>query len=130
MKVLNELFYSKEHLWVRIEDNHAYIGVTDYAQHELKHIAYVDLPEEDSEFEMSEVFGVIESIKSASDLYSPISCKVIEFNEEVSDDPELINKDAYESWLLKVQILDESQLEDLMRADEYKELCKNLSEEE
>jgi|SRR5690554_450096 len=123
MKVLNDLFYSKEHEWVRVEGEEAYIGISDYAQHELGDIVYVELPEIDDEFEAEEDFGVVESVKAVSDLYMPVGGTIIEVNEELEDEPELINNDPYESWIIKIKMNDKSELDDLLSGEEYQTYC-------
>jgi glycine cleavage system H protein len=123
MKVLKDLLYTKEHDWVKVEGNKAYIGITDYAQHALGDIVFVELPEVDTEFSDGDTFGVVESVKAASDLLIHIDGTVVEINEEVVDDPALINSDAYANWLICVEVKDEAQLESLLNASAYEELC-------
>lgn len=123
MKVLKGLYYSKDHEWVKVSGNRAYIGITDYAQHALGSIVFVELPEVESELAEGENFGVVESVKAASDLLTPIDCTVIEINEAVIDDPALVNEDAFENWMLKVEIKDKTQLESLLTAEDYEEFC-------
>ena len=121
--VLKNLFYTEEHEWIKVEGNKAYIGITDFAQHSLGSIVYVELPEVDDEFSKGEAFGVVESVKAASDVYIPVSGKIVEINEEAVDSPEVINNAPYESWLIAVELSDESELEELMSAEAYEELC-------
>ena len=121
--VLKNLFYTEEHEWIKVEGNKAYIGITDFAQHSLGSIVYVELPEVDDEFSKGEVFGVVESVKAASDVFIPVSGKVVEINEEAVDTPEVINNAPYENWLIAVLLDDESELEELMSAEAYEELC-------
>ncbi|HCJ58027.1 glycine cleavage system protein GcvH [Lutispora sp.] len=123
MEVKKDLFYSNDHEWVRVEGEKAYIGITDYAQHSLGEIVYVELPEVDNELNAGEVFGVIESVKAASDSYLPVSGKVLEVNEELSDSPQLINEDPYASWVVLIEMSDKSELDNLMNAQEYEEFC-------
>ncbi|MBU5591963.1 glycine cleavage system protein GcvH [Clostridium sp. MSJ-4] len=123
MNIIKELLYTKDHDWVKVEGDKAYIGITDYAQHALGSIVFVELPEEDSEFEKEEVFGVIESVKAASDSLIPISGKVVKINEEVVDDPGILNEAPYDNWLLCVEISNKSELDELMNAADYEELC-------
>src|SRR4051812_24667475 len=106
MKVLKDLFYTQEHDWVKVEGSKAYIGITDYAQHALGDIVFVELPEVDSELSDGDTFGVVESVKAASDLLIHIDGTVVEINEAVVDDPALINADAFENWLICVEIKD------------------------
>lgn len=123
MKVLNELLYSKDHEWVKVEGDKAYIGISDYAQHALGDIVFVELPKVDTEFSEGDTFGAVESVKAASDLYVPVSGKVLEINESIVDDPSLVNQDAYESWMICVEIADKAELENLLNAEAYSELC-------
>ena len=123
-KVLNGLFYSKSHEFVKVEGDEAYIGITDYAQHERGNIVYVDLPEVDDEVSAGEDFGAVESVKAASDLTSPVSGTVVEVNENLEDQPELINKDAFGNWIVKVKLADKSELDNLMNAEDYKKMIE------
>ena len=115
------LLYTKDHEWVRLgEDDTAIIGITDYAQESLGDITFVEFPEVGSEFEAGDVFGVVESVKAASDLYMPVGGKVIEINEAVDAAPEQVNQDAFgEGWLLKIRLTDSSQVNDLMTPEAY-----------
>lgn len=118
MAVPNELKYSKEHEWVKVEGNVATIGITEYAQSELGDIVFVELPETDDEINEGDTFGSVESVKTVSELYAPISGKVVEVNEELEDSPEFVNESPYEkAWMVKVEISDESQLEALLTAE-------------
>lgn len=127
MKVLDDLFYTKDHEWIKVEGNEATIGITDYAQESLGDVVYVDLPEVDDEFEVEEVFGAVESVKAASDLFIPVSGRIIAINEELADDPGLLNADSYENWIIRIEIEDESQLDDLLSSYDY---VKVVEEEE
>ena len=122
-KVIEGLYYSESHEYVKVAGNVGYIGITDYAQHSLGTIVYVDMPDVDDDVEMDEDFGAIESVKAASDLKSPVSGKVLEVNEALEDDPGLLNKDAFENWIIKVELTDTSELKDLMDAKAYEEFC-------
>ena len=122
-KVIEGLFYSESHEYVKVEGDFAYVGITDYAQHALGNVVYVDMPEVDDEVEADEDFGAVESVKAASDLISPVSGTVVEVNEALEDKPELLNEDAFENWIMKVQMSDKSELAALMDAAAYKELC-------
>ena len=124
MKILEGLYYSKDHEWVKVEGSKAYIGITDYAQHALGEIVYVELPETEEEFEAGDVFSVVESVKAASDVYMPISGKVLETNGELDDSPQLVNEDPYESWIVMVEMINKSDLEELMDEAGYKEFCE------
>ena len=120
-KIIEGLKYSESHEWVKVEDGLAVIGVTDFAQEEMGDITYVDLPEVDDEVEAGEEFGALESVKASSDLISPVSGKVVEVNEELEDAPEKVNEDAFENWIIKVEMADASELDALMDAAAYKE---------
>ena len=122
-KVIEGLFYSESHEYVKVEGDFAYVGITDYAQHALGNVVYVDMPEVDDEVEADEDFGAVESVKPASDLISPVSGTVVEVNEALEDKPELLNEDAFENWIMKVQMSDKSELDALMDAAAYEELC-------
>lgn len=123
MIVLSNLLYTEEHEWVRVEGGKAYIGITDYAQKALGSIVYVELPELDAEFSKGEGFGVVESVKAASDIYIPVSGVIIEANEEVVDDPGLINSAPYDNWLVCVELKDMEEIEGLMKPGAYEEFC-------
>ena len=123
--VLEGLYYSETHEWIKVEDGIGYIGITDHAQQAMGNIVYVDMPDVDDEVEAGEDFGAVESVKAASDLISPVSGTVVEVNEALEDTPELINKDAYQNWIIKVELRDESELEKLMDAAAYTTFCEN-----
>lgn len=120
MKVVEGLLYTQDHEWIKVDGNKAYIGITDYAQNMLGSIVYVELPEEDDEFDKEDTFGVIESVKAASDACMPISGKVVEANEILDDEPGLLNEDAYENWIVAIELSDKSELDDLMDTAAYK----------
>ena len=123
MAVPSELKYSKGHEWVKVEGNTVTIGITEYAQGELGDIVFVELPEVDDEINEGDTFGSVESVKTVSELYAPVSGKVVESNEELEDSPEFVNESPYEkAWMVKVELSDESQLDDLLSADQYKEM--------
>lgn len=116
----DDLKYSREHEWVRMEGNRVVVGITDYAQREMGEVVYVELPEVGSEVEQTETFGTVESVKAVSDLYAPVSGEVVEVNEALEDDPGLINTDAYgEGWMLVVEMSAPDELAELMSAEEY-----------
>lgn len=123
-KVIEGLYYSESHEYVRVEGNIGYIGITDYAQEQLGNVVYVDMPEEGDEVTATEDFGAVESVKAASDLISPVSGTVIEVNEALEEQPELINQDAFANWIIKVELSDPSELENLMDAATYDAQCK------
>ena len=124
-KVIEGLLYSESHEWVKVEDGIAVIGITDFAQHEMGDLSYVDMPEVDDELTKGEEFGAVESVKAASDLFSPVSGTVVEINEALEDSPELLNEDAFANWIIKVQMSDESELEELMDAAAYQQVGQN-----
>ena len=123
-KVIEGLYYSESHEYVRVEGNFGFIGITDYAQNALGNVVYVDMPDVDDEVEAGEEFGAVESVKAASDLYSPVSGTVVEVNEALDDQPELINQDAFENWIIKVELSDKSELDSLMNAADYAAFCE------
>ena len=127
-KVIEGLYYSESHEYVKVEGEYGYVGITDYAQHQLGNVVYVDMPEVDDDVTAGEEFGAVESVKAASDLISPISGTVVEVNEVLEDEPEQINKDAFANWIMKVKLSDASELEGLMSASQYEEICKYQSE--
>jgi len=118
------LYYSESHEYVRVEGEFGYIGISDYAQHALGNVVYVDMPEVDDEITAGEEFGAVESVKAASDLFAPVSGTVVEVNEALEDEPELINQDAFANWIIKVQLSDPSELDNLMDAKAYKAFCE------
>lgn len=123
MKVLEGLYYSKEHEWVKVEGNLALIGISDHAQLGLGDVVYVELPEVDTELQAGDTLGVVESVKAASDVYTPVSGKVLRVNEELVDNPERINEDPYGSWMAELELSDSSELEGLLSLEEYKAWC-------
>ncbi len=124
MKFPKELRYTKTHEWVKVDKGVAYIGITDFAQHSLGEIVFVELPEVDDELAQNEEFATIESVKAASDLNAPISGLVVEINEDLEDSPELLNENPYDNWIVKVEIEKESELESLLDSDAYKKLTE------
>jgi len=123
--VKSELKYSKDHEWVLVDGNKVKIGISDHAQEALGDVVFVELPEEDDEVTANESFGTVESVKAVSDVYSPVSGKVVEINEALLDSPELINSDPYgEGWMIAVELDDASQLDELMSAEEYEAFLK------
>ena len=119
-KIVEGLYYAESHEYVKIEGEYGYVGITDYAQHELGNVVYVDMPDVDDEVEAGADFGAVESVKAASDLISPVSGTVVEINEALNDQPELVNADPYANWIIKVQLSDPSEVEKLMDAAAYK----------
>lgn len=122
--VMEGLYYAESHEYVKVEGEFGYVGITDYAQHELGNVVYVDMPEVDDEVTAGEEFGAVESVKAASDLLSPVSGTVVEVNEELKDQPEKINEDAFGNWIIKVKLSDPSELDNLMDAKAYAEMTK------
>ena len=123
-KVIEGLYYSESHEYVRVEGDMAYIGITDYAQNALGNVVYVDMPDVDDEVSAGEEFGAVESVKAASDIISPVSGTIVEVNEALDDQPELLNQDAFENWIIKVELSDKSELDALMDAKAYEEFCQ------
>jgi glycine cleavage system H protein len=123
--VIEGLYYSESHEYVKVEGNIGYIGITDYAQHALGNVVYVDLPDVDDEVTAGEEFGAVESVKAASDIISPVSGTIVEVNEALDDEPELLNKDPWENWIIKVELSDKSELDGLMDAKAYEAFCEN-----
>lgn len=123
MNIPAELKYTKDHEWVKIDGNTAIVGITDFAQSELGDIVFVDVESVDEELATGEVFGSVEAVKTVSDLYFPISGKVVEFNETLEDEPELVNTDPYgKGWIIKVEIATDADQSELLTADQYKEI--------
>ena len=122
-KVIEGLYYSESHEYVKVEGEFGFIGISDYAQHALGNVVYVDMPDVDDEVEAGEDFGAVESVKAASDLISPVSGTVVEINEALEDEPELLNKDAFENWIIKVELSDKTELDNLMDAEAYEAFC-------
>jgi glycine cleavage system H protein len=118
--IIDGLYYSESHEFIKVEGDFGFIGITDYAQHELGNVVYVDMPDVDDEVSAGEEFGAVESVKAASDLNSPVSGTVVEVNDSLEDEPGLINKDAFANWIIKVQLSDKSELDNLMDAAAYK----------
>ena len=123
MNLPSELKYTKDHEWVKIEDDVATIGITDFAQSELGDIVYVEVETVDETLDEEEIFGTVEAVKTVSDLFLPLSGEIIEFNESLEDEPEKVNNDPYgEGWIIKVKCSDLSQVDNLLTADDYKKI--------
>ncbi|MGV6830980.1 MAG: glycine cleavage system protein GcvH [bacterium] len=123
MNIPAELKYTKDHEWVKIEDDVITVGITDFAQSELGDIVYVEVETVDETLDAEEVFGTVEAVKTVSDLFLPVSGEIIEFNEGLEDEPELVNSDPYGAgWMIKVKVSDTSQLDDLLSSEAYQEL--------
>ncbi len=123
-KILEGLFYTSTHEWVKVEEGFAFIGITDYAQESLGEIVFVELPEEEDQVTAGEEFSAIESVKAASDVLSPVTGIIVLINDDLEDSPELVNEDPYENWIVKVELEDKTELNKLLNAKEYKEICE------
>lgn len=124
MKIIEGLKYSKDHEWVKVEGNKAFIGITDYAQDSLGDIVFVDLPEPEDVISAGDAPAVVESVKAASDIYSPVSGTIVEVNNNLLDSPELLNEDPYENWIMVVEMEDARELDSLMDSSEYQRFCE------
>ncbi|HFE52396.1 MAG TPA: glycine cleavage system protein GcvH [Bacteroidetes bacterium] len=123
MNIPDDLLYTEEHEWVRVDGNVATVGITDYAQSELGDIVYVELPSVGDKTKQMEPFGTIEAVKAVSDLYAPLTGEVVEVNEALADSPDLVNKDPYgEGWMIRIEMADPSELEKLLSAEDYKQV--------
>jgi glycine cleavage system H protein len=123
MKIPDSLKYTKDHEWIRVENDEAVIGITDFAQHELGDIVFVEVETIGENLDKEEVFGTIEAVKTVSDLFMPVAGEVLEFNEKLTDEPELVNKDPYgEGWIIKIKAADASELDSLLSAQDYTKL--------
>jgi len=124
MSVPQDLFYAKTHEWVSLNDGIATVGITDFAQSQLSDLTFVELPEVGTEFAVGDEAAVVESVKAAADVYAPVAGEVVEINAALEDAPELINNEPFgEGWLFKIKVNDESDVDDMMDADSYEELC-------
>jgi len=120
-----DIRFTKKHEWVRVEDKAAYIGITDFAQHALSDIVFVELPKIGAKLKAGAMFASVESVKAVSDVFAPVSGTVIEINEELENAPELLNENADENWIAKIELADDKELDSLMNKEEYEEYCKN-----
>ncbi len=121
---MSKTYYSQTHEYITVDGNIGYVGISDYAQHALGNVVYVDMPDEGDEIEAGEDFGAVESVKAASDLMAPVSGTVLEANEKLADNPRLINEDPMANWIIKIELSDPSQLDDLMDEEAYKAHCE------
>ena len=122
-----DIKYSKQHEWVKVEGDTAIVGITDFAQKQLTDIVFVELPEKGKQVEQNKQMAVVESVKSVSDVFAPVSGEVIEVNEKLADNPEVINKDTYgEGWFVKIRIKDKAELDNLMTAEQYEDIIKEV----
>ena len=127
MEVIDHYYYTKEHEWINVEDNIGIVGISDYAQESLGDITFIELPQEEDEVEQFEQFASIESVKAASDIFSPMSGKVVEVNTDLEENPGIINKSNYEKgWIIKIEISDADELSNLMTADEYRSYLESI----
>lgn len=127
-KIENDLLYTDDDEWIRVDGDEATVGVSDYAQDSLSDIVYLELPDVGETFEEGDAFGVIESVKAAADLYMPVSGEVVDVNEALLDEPEVVNEDPYgKAWMVRVKMSDKSQLDELMDADAYRAYCEERS---
>lgn len=127
VEIIEHFWYTKEHEWINVEDNVGTMGITEHAQHALGDVTYVELPDEETEVEQFEQFVSVESVKAASDIYAPLSGRVIEINRDLEDNPALINKDCYgKGWIAKIDIRDVDETSNLMSADEYRNYLESL----
>jgi glycine cleavage system H protein len=125
----DEYFYTKDHEWIKIEKQTGTVGITDFAQKQLGDVVYVELPQKGSKLEFHQSMGVIESVKAVSDIYSPVSGEVEEINQELNDNPELVNEDPHgKGWIIKMKIKDETEVEKLMSASDYEKFLEGLEE--
>jgi len=126
MKIPDDLKYTKDHEWIRIKNDEAVIGITDFAQHELGDIVFVEVETVGETLDKEDVFGTIEAVKTVSDLFMPVAGELLEFNEALADEPELVNKDPYgDGWIIKLKITDSSQLDDLLSPSQYKDVIES-----
>lgn len=126
MVVKEDLYYTKKHEWLKVEGNTGIVGITDYAQEEMGDIAYIDLPEKGKEIKKSGEMCEIESVKAVSEVYSPISGKIIEINTELGDKPEKINENPYGAWIVKIELSNKGEIKDLMDKKQYEDYLKSL----
>lgn len=125
MATPKELLYSEEHEWVKVEGERVRVGITEFAQHELGDIVFVELPEVGTEVAADEPFGSVESVKTVSELYAPVSGKIVEVNEDLNDSPEFVNESPYEkAWMIVIEVSDSSELDKLLSAEQYEEMTK------
>ena len=126
MEIPNDLHYTIEHEWVRLKNNQATIGITDFAQGQLGDVVFVELPAEGSELTKENTFGVVESVKTVSDIYAPVTGKVVAVNKDLQSQPELVNSDPYgQGWMIEIEFSNSSSEQSLLSADQYREQCKN-----
>ena len=128
-EIPDDLLYTKDHEWIRVEKKIGVIGITDYAQKKLREVIYVELPNVNTKVKQKETLATVESVKATSDIYAPVSGKIVEVNLRLADSPELLNESPYEDgWIAKIEISDEKELDNLMEADEYRRYIEALEE--
>tara|TARA_B100000470_G_scaffold178229_1_gene142707 strand:+ start:178 stop:564 length:387 start_codon:yes stop_codon:yes gene_type:complete len=126
MEIPNDLLYTIEHEWVRLKNNRATIGITDFAQGQLGDVVFVELPVEGTELAKESTFGVVESVKTVSDIYAPVTGKVVAVNKNLESQPELVNSDPYgQGWMIEIEFSNSSPEQSLLSADQYREQCKS-----
>lgn len=126
MKIPADLKYTQDHEWIRIEGDMAVVGITDFAQGELGDVVFVEIETEGEDLDKGETFGTVEAVKTVSDLFMPVGGKVAELNEALADEPELVNKDPYgKGWMIKIEVADSAELEDLLSAEDYKKMIES-----
>ena len=126
MKIPNDLYYTIEHEWIRLKNNRATIGITDFAQGQLGDVVFVELPAEGTELTKENTFGVVESVKTVSDIYVPMTGKVVAVNKDLESQPELVNSDPYgQGWMIEIELSNSSPEQGLLSADQYREQCKS-----
>ncbi len=121
--ILEGLLYAESHEWVKVTGHEAYIGISDHAQHSLGDIVFIELPKVGSTIKKGDMFGAVESVKAASDLYIPVSGKVLEVNSSLENSPESLNSDPYGNWIIKIEVLDKEELNSLLKPDQYEDCC-------
>lgn len=123
-KIEKGLLYTEDHEWLKMDGEFAYVGLTDFAQHQLGDIVYIELPDVDEEYEIGESIGSIESVKTAADINIPVSGVVVEVNEDLDAEPEKVNEEPYETWICKIKVNDNSEADDLMTDSQYEDFCE------
>ncbi|WP_054252779.1 glycine cleavage system protein GcvH [Neofamilia massiliensis] len=123
-KIEKGLLYTEDHEWLKVDGEYGYVGLSDFAQHQLGDIVYIELPDVDEEYEIGESIGSVESVKTAADINIPVSGVVVEINEDLDAEPEKVNEDPYETWICKIKINDNAEVEDLMTDSQYEDFCE------
>lgn len=123
-KIEKGLLYTEDHEWLKVDGEYGYVGLSDFAQHQLGDIVYIELPDVDEEYEIGESIGSVESVKTAADINIPVSGVVVEINEDLDAEPEKVNEDPYETWICKIKLNDNAEVEDLMTDSQYEDFCE------